>query len=129
MLLDPEHTARVLRLAIFVQGHTCKLLRAADQVGSRVKSFAANANCRLAVVVLFDSTVTVWDTSSMECASLLQSWGDRDAARVHSGGVNAAYLTPDGSWAVTVSKDHTARVWDVRTAECRSVLRGLPSGQ
>lgn len=56
---------------------------------------------------------------------MLQSWGDRDAARVHSGGVNAAYLTPDGTWAVTVSKDHTARVWNVATAECRCVLRGM----
>ena len=55
---------------------------------------------------------------------MLQSWGDRDAARVHSGGVNAAYLTPDGASAVTVSKDHTARVWNVTTAECRCVLRG-----
>lgn len=96
----------------------------ADNAGSRVKSFAANSSCRLAVIVLFDSTVTVWDTSSMECVSMLQSWGDRDAARVHSGGVNAAYLTPDGTSAVTVSKDHTARVWNVTTAECRCVLRG-----
>ena len=55
---------------------------------------------------------------------MLQSWGDRDAARVHSAGVNAAYLTPSGSRAVTVSGDHTARVWDIATAECRCVLRG-----
>lgn len=55
---------------------------------------------------------------------MLQSWGDRDAARVHSGGVNAAYMTPSGSRAVTVSGDHTARVWDVATAECRCVLTG-----
>ncbi len=59
---------------------------------------------------------------------MLQSWGDRDAARVHSAGVNAAYLTPSGSRAVTVSGDHTARVWDVATAECKFVLRGtLPA--
>lgn len=55
---------------------------------------------------------------------MLQSWGDRDAARVHSAGVNAAYLSPSGSRAVTVSGDHTARVWDIATAECRCVLRG-----
>ena len=55
---------------------------------------------------------------------MLQSWGDRDAARVHSGGVNAVYMTPSGSRAVTVSGDHTARVWDVATGECRCVLRG-----
>lgn len=98
----------------------------ADHAGSRVKSFAASANCHLAVIVLFDSTVTVWDTASMECVSIIQTWGDRDAARVHSGGVNAAYLTPDGSRAVTVSKDHTARVWDTATAECTCVLEGRP---
>ena len=91
-----------------------------------MKSFAASADCRLAIVVLFDSTVAVWDMVSMECTCMLQSWGDRDAARVHSAGVNAAYLTPSGSRAVTVSGDHTARVWDIATAECRYVLRGMP---
>ena len=89
-----------------------------------MKSFAANADCRLAIIVLFDSTVAVWDMVNMECSCMLQSWGDRDAARVHSAGVNAAYLSPSGSRAVTVSGDHTARVWDIATAECRCVLRG-----
>ena len=97
----------------------------ADHAGYRVKSFAASADCRLAVIVLFDSTVAVWDMGSMECICMLQSWGDRDAARVHSAGVNAAYLTPSGSRAVTVSGDHTARVWDIATAECKFVLRGM----
>lgn len=95
-----------------------------NHAGYRVKSFAASADCRLAVIVLFDSTVAVWDMGSMECICMLQSWGDRDAARVHSAGVNAAYLTPSGSRAVTVSGDHTARVWDVSTAECKFVLTG-----
>ncbi|KAL3139891.1 hypothetical protein ABBQ38_004185 [Trebouxia sp. C0009 RCD-2024] len=95
-----------------------------NHAGYRVKSFAASADCRLAVIVLFDSTVAVWDMVNMECSCMLQSWGDRDAARVHSAGVNAAYLSPTGSRAVTVSGDHTARVWDIATAECRCVLRG-----
>ena len=90
-----------------------------------MKSFAASADCKLAVVVLFDSTVAVWDMVSMECICMLQSWGDRDAARVHSAGINAAYLTPSGSRAVTISGDHTARVWDIATAECRCVLQGV----
>ena len=60
----------------------------------------------------------------MERRCVLQKWGDRDAARVHSGGVNAAYLTPDGRQAVTVSKDHTARIWDVATANCTAILDG-----
>ena len=98
----------------------------ADHAGYRVKSFAANADCRVAVIVLFDSTVAVWDMATMECTCVLQSWGDRDAARVHSGGVNAVYLTPSGATAVTVSGDHTARVWDIATAECTYVLRGEP---
>lgn len=96
----------------------------AGHAGYRVKSFAASADCRLAIIVLFDSTVAVWDMVNMECSCMLQSWGDRDAARVHSAGVNAAYLSPTGSRAVTVSGDHTARVWDIATAECRCVLRG-----
>lgn len=100
------------------------LLCCADHAGYRVKSFAASADCRLAVIVLFDSTVAVWDMVAMECSCMLQSWGDRDAARVHSAGVNAAYMSPSGSRAVTVSGDHTARVWDIATAECSCVLRG-----
>ena len=100
----------------------------AGHKGSRVKSFAASADGTIAVIVLFDSTVAVWDLMRMECKSMLQKWGDRDAARVHSGGVNAAYLTPDGKTAVTVSKDHTARVWDVATAECIHVMQGRQPG-
>ena len=90
-----------------------------------MKSFAASADCRLAVIVLFDSTVAVWDMVNMQCSCMLQCWGDRDAARAHSAGVNAAYMSPSGSRAVTVSGDHTARVWDIATAECRCVLRGI----
>ena len=97
----------------------------ADHAGYRVKSFAASADCCVAVIVLFDSTVAVWDMVNMECSCMLQSWGDRDAARVHTAGVNAAYLSPSGSRAVTISGDHTARVWDIATAECRCVLRGV----
>jgi WD40 repeat protein len=55
---------------------------------------------------------------------VLQKRGERDAARVHSGGVNAALVTADGARAVTLSKDCTARVWDLRTGACTDVLVG-----
>jgi WD40 repeat protein len=35
----------------------------------------------------------------------------------HSGGVNAVYLSRDGATAVTISRDATARVWDVASGE------------
>ena len=54
----------------------------------------------------------------------LQKRGERDASRVHSGGVNAALVTADGAMAVTLSKDCTARVWDLRSGSCMHVLVG-----
>ena len=61
------------------------------------------------------------------CAQLrcmLQRRGERDASRVHSGGVNAALVSRDGRLAVTLSKDCTARVWDLVSGTCRHVLVG-----
>ena len=58
----------------------------------------------------------------LKCA--LQKRGERDASRVHSGGVNAALVSQDGRLAVTLSKDCTARVWDLETGTCRHVLVG-----
>ena len=55
---------------------------------------------------------------------VLQKRGERDATRVHSGGVNAALVTADGARAVTLSKDCTARVWDLHTGACTDVLVG-----
>ena len=55
---------------------------------------------------------------------MLQKRGERDAARVHSGGVNAALVTADGGRAVTLSKDCTARVWDLSSGACIDVLVG-----
>ena len=92
--------------------------------GSRVKSFAASRDGRTAVIVLFDSTVAVWDMETMQTRCMLQRWGDRDAARVHSGGVNAVYMSADNLHAVTVSKDCTARIWDLESGECKHVLEG-----
>ena len=63
----------------------------------------------------------------LKCA--LQKRGERDASRVHSGGVNAALVSQDGRLAVTLSKDCTARVWDLETGTCRHVLVGGSSCQ
>ena len=79
---------------------------------------------RVAVVVLFDSTVTVWDLEKQEPLTVLQRWGQRDAALGHTGGVNAAYVTRDGSRALTVSKDCTARIWDMASGASMHVLEG-----
>lgn len=54
----------------------------------------------------------------------LQRRGGCDAAAGHTGGVNAALLTPDGARALTASKDCTARVWDAATGRCLHVLIG-----
>ena len=137
-----------------------------------------SANGRVAVSVLFDSSISVWDvdkmqvrdescqvsksdihfaalrrgkdcparplpswdchastvrhqlTDSLVCAQVkwvLQKRGERDASRVHSGGVNAALVTDDGKLAVTLSKDCTARVWDLRNGTCMHVLVGESS--
>ncbi len=60
----------------------------------------------------------------MQLRCTLQKRGERDASRVHSGGVNAAIVSQDGRLAVTLSKDCTARVWDLETGTCRHVLVG-----
>jgi hypothetical protein len=55
---------------------------------------------------------------------VLQKRGERDAARVHSGGVNMALVSADGARCATLSKDCTVRVWDLRTGACLQVLVG-----
>lgn len=55
---------------------------------------------------------------------MLQKRGERDASRVHSGGVNAAIVSHDASLVVTLSKDCTARVWDMQTGSTNHVLVG-----
>lgn len=105
----------------------CKVVLS-EQLGSRVKSLAVDAAATVAVVVLFDSTVAAYDLRTGECTAQLMKRGERDGVRVHSGAVNAVYLTRDGAAAVTVSKDCTARVWDVRSGSCTTVLSGHTDG-
>ncbi|GFR44231.1 hypothetical protein Agub_g5422 [Astrephomene gubernaculifera] len=117
-------------LADVVSGLHADPLRASmpAQQGSRVKHMAFDASCRTAAVLLYDSTVSIWDVESGRCTAQLIRRGERDATRTHSGGVNAVYLTRDASTAVTISKDCTARVWDVPTATTRYVVSGHTDG-
>lgn len=80
----------------------------------------------MAVVVLFDSTVTVWDLHRQEPLTVLQRWGQRDSAMGHTGGVNAACVSSDGSRVLTVAKDCTGRIWDVAVGASVHVLHGEP---
>lgn len=91
-----------------------------------MRSFAASADLERAVIVLFDSSISVWETAGMSLAAVLQTRGERDANFGHSSGVNEAAISPDGGTVVTVSKDATARVWDADTGRGQHVLRGAP---
>jgi WD40 repeat protein len=91
--------------------------------GSRTKCTHVSADGSTAVLLLFDSSIAIYDARSGRLKCQLMQRGDRDAQRVHSGGVNAVYLTGDGSRAVSVSKDATARVWDTTSGQCTLVLQ------
>ncbi len=73
-------------------------------MGSRVKSVAASRDGATAVVVLYDSSIGVWDLGAGACRCMLQKRGARVPGAGHMGGVNAVYLTKDGRLAITVSK-------------------------
>jgi len=92
--------------------------------GSRMKSFACSSSGEVGAVVLFDSSLAVWDLVTGELRSVLQRRGDRDKTFVHSGGINGVLLSDDGLLALTYSKDCTARVWDVEGGRCQMVLEG-----
>lgn len=77
--------------------------------------------------MLFDSSISVWDVVSMSLACVLQTRGERDANFGHSSGVNGVAITRDGGLVVTVSKDETARVWNVHSGSGEHVLRGALS--
>ena len=97
---------------------------AAEVPGSRVKWCALSNSGRLALVVLYDSTMAVWDLTAQRLQHQLQRKGDRDSSRVHSGAVNAASISPDERHAVSAAKDQTARIWDLSTGICEHVLDG-----
>jgi WD40 repeat protein len=61
--------------------------------GSRVKDAAFSGDCNLMAVVLFDSTITVWDVTREELVWQPQARGARDALKEHAGGVNGCALS------------------------------------
>ena len=87
-------------------------------LGSRVKSVATSGDGRTAVVVLYDSSIGVWDLDAGTCRCMLQKRGARVAGAGHMAGVNAVYLTTDGQLAITVSKVATRQI-----KSCESLLR------
>eukprot|EP00775_Hariotina_reticulata_P003662 gene3662-3923_t len=95
------------------------------QQGSRTKCIHVSADGFTAVTLLFDSSMAVYDLASGSLRCHLMQRGDRDAHRVHSGGVNGVYLNADGSCAVSVSKDCTARIWDTSTGGCLLLLQAV----
>ncbi|KAG2488814.1 hypothetical protein HYH03_012613 [Edaphochlamys debaryana] len=122
-----SHVKSMLEMCASVASDPLRASMPAQQ-GSRVKAMAFDAHCRMAAVLLFDSTVSVWDVESGKCTAQLIKRGERDASRTHSGGVNGVLLSRDASMAVTYAKDNTARVWDVATASTRFVVEGHTDG-
>jgi WD40 repeat protein len=60
-------------------------------------------------------------------------WGKRNGAEVftlkgHTGGVESASFSPDGSRIVTGSRDKTAKVWDTRPFKPSILPRDLARG-
>lgn len=124
---DASHlvTASPDRMVCLWDANSSELVRTLPlQKGSRMKSFSASGDLSLAVVCLFDSTVTVWDLKTSRPMVTLQRWGERNEATGHTSAVNQVCMTKDGNTVVTLSKDSTARIWDVHTGSCRAVLRG-----
>ncbi len=97
-------------------------------MGSRVKSVAASRDGATAVVVLYDSSIGVWDLALGACRCMLQKRGARVVGAGHMGGVNAVYLTKDGRLAITVSKVATPP-HAVRTGYVFLILVILSSGK
>lgn len=99
-----------------------------EQQGSRTKCVAFGAGGTAAAVLLYEGSVAVYNLLTGVVTAHLIKRGERDASRVHSSAAVALYLTRDGGTAVTVSKDCTARVWDVAAGATRHVLRGHTDG-
>lgn len=91
--------------------------------GSRVKSLSASEDLTLAVVCLFDSSVSLWNLQKGECVWEIQKKGHLHGSHGHLSAVNSVILTDDGKHVITASKDTTTRIWDVESRTCRYVLK------
>ena len=62
-----------------------------------------------------DHTAKIWITSTGECLQTLSG---------HTGFVDSAVFSTEGSLVLTTSDDGTARIWDTLTGECSQILSG-----
>ena len=60
-------------------------------------------------------TARIFDAQTGECVREL---------RGHTGVINSALFSHDGTRIVTASADYTARIWNAHTGECILILRG-----
>ncbi|KAG1654342.1 hypothetical protein FOA52_009003 [Chlamydomonas sp. UWO 241] len=95
------------------------------QQGSRVKDMVFDAGCTFAVVLLFDSTVSVIDTASGAVVRTIIGRGDR---QVHTSGVNSLIISGDGKTLITCSKDGSAGIWELESGAVLGVVRGHSDG-
>jgi len=91
--------------------------------GSRVKSLSASDTLELAVICLFDSSVSLWNLISGECVWEIQKRGCMNRKQGHTSAVNNVLITHDGHYVITASKDTTVRIWDVENKTCKHVLK------
>ena len=64
-----------------------------------------------------------WFTSQVLGGKPQDQWPmDLSVFRGHSGGVNAVAFSPDGKHLATASDDKTARVWEVTSGACLSLI-------
>lgn len=76
--------ARLCAAPVFMDSVLATRASLPEQQGSRVKAMAFDAACKLAAVLLFDSTVSVWDVETGALKAALIKKGDlvkSDAAR------------------------------------------------
>jgi len=62
-----------------------------------------------------DFTVRLWDLKTGACLHTMPG---------HTNDVLSVCITPDGSQAVSASRDNTLRVWDLNTGSCLHILQG-----
>ena len=62
-----------------------------------------------------DATAILWDVSNLAAPKRLFALGEDDPAHQHADEIWGAAVSPDGKYAITVSKDHSAKLWELET--------------
>lgn len=93
--------------------------------GSRMKAISVTPDGSKCVICLFDSTVSIWNLETMEMENMLIRRGERNASYSHSKAVTGVYITSCGTKVLTVSKDCTARMWDLNSLNSIFILKGF----